>query len=83
MKLHAIVDACHSGSVMDLPFSAMSYNGVPQWRSEYQWQPRAHKVPLGSSWILAGKVEGGRRWMILERYALAVRVRMQTSQAGS
>lgn len=49
VKLHAIVDACHSGSVMDLPFSAMSYGGVPQWRSEYQWQPRAHKVPMGGN----------------------------------
>ncbi|KAL6778253.1 hypothetical protein ACKKBG_A17500 [Auxenochlorella protothecoides x Auxenochlorella symbiontica] len=54
VKLHAIVDACHSGSVMDLPFSAMSYNGVPQWRSEYQWQPRAHKGTAGGFAVQIG-----------------------------
>lgn len=44
VKLHAVIDACHSGSVMDLPYSAHPINGMPQWRSEYSWQPRSHKV---------------------------------------
>lgn len=34
-KLHAIIDACHSGSVMDLPFTASSRGGYPTWESQY------------------------------------------------
>lgn len=36
VKLHAIIDACHSGSTMDLPYSAVVSNGsYAQWTSQY------------------------------------------------
>lgn len=35
VKLHAIIDACHSGSVMDLPFTATCHAGYLRWESEY------------------------------------------------
>lgn len=35
VKLHAIIDACHSGTAMDLPFSASCVGGYAHWVSEY------------------------------------------------
>lgn len=43
VKLHAIIDACHSGSVMDLPFQAHVRGGYAQWESSYHYT-RSHKV---------------------------------------
>lgn len=34
VKLHAIIDACHSGSVMDLPYTATCHAGYLRWESE-------------------------------------------------
>lgn len=34
VKLHAIIDACHSGSVLDLPFTATCHHGYLRWESE-------------------------------------------------
>ena len=35
-RLHAIVDACHSGSVLDLPYRSKIKNGQPVWKQEYK-----------------------------------------------
>jgi hypothetical protein len=46
VKLHAIIDACHSGSVMDLPFQAHVRGGYAQWESTYHFT-RTHKGTAG------------------------------------
>ncbi|KAL4438686.1 hypothetical protein ABPG77_006290 [Micractinium sp. CCAP 211/92] len=46
VKLHAIIDACHSGSVMDLPFQAHVRGGYAQWESSYHYT-RSHKGTAG------------------------------------
>ena len=38
--LHAIVDACHSGSVLDLPYRSNIKNGQPLWKQAYARQTR-------------------------------------------
>lgn len=43
VRLHAIIDACHSGSVLDLPYQAIVNNGVITWNSAYAGQTRAWK----------------------------------------
>lgn len=48
MKLHAIIDACHSGSVMDLPYQAHVRGGYAQWEASYHYT-RSHKVGARSS----------------------------------
>jgi metacaspase-1 len=36
VKLHAIIDACHSGSALNLPYSAtVKQDGYPRWESQY------------------------------------------------
>lgn len=45
-RLHAIVDACHSGSVLDLPHRAKIKSGQPVWKQEYARQTRVWKVVL-------------------------------------
>lgn len=49
VKLHAVVDACHSGSVMDLPYSASVNDQTNQafWRSEYSRPTRLYKGTAG------------------------------------
>lgn len=47
VKFHAIIDACHSGSVMDLPFRATVSNGVATWSSEYAGPTRTWKGTAG------------------------------------
>ena len=47
VKLHAIIDSCHSGSVLDLPFSATVKNGTAQWDSAYHRPTRAWKGTNG------------------------------------
>ena len=44
VRLHAIIDACHSGSVMDLEFRCEFQGGQPVWTNEYSQQPRVWKV---------------------------------------
>lgn len=48
VKLHAVVDACHSGSAFDLPYHSTVHGGQAHWQSEYRYQTRAHKVWWGS-----------------------------------
>lgn len=42
--LHCIIDACHSGSVMDLPYRAKIKYGKPVWKNEYTAPTRSWKV---------------------------------------
>ena len=44
VRLHAIIDACHSGSVMDMEFRCEFQGGQPVWTNEYSQQPRVWKV---------------------------------------
>ena len=46
-RLHCIIDACHSGSVMDLEFRCEFQGGQPVWTNEYSQQPHVWKV-----WVL-------------------------------
>ena len=34
VKLHSVIDACHSGSVLDLPYVATCHHGYLRWESE-------------------------------------------------
>jgi hypothetical protein len=34
VKLHSVIDACHSGSVLDLPLTATCHHGYLRWESE-------------------------------------------------
>lgn len=49
VKLHAIIDACHSGSVLDLEYRAEFQNGVPVWTNEYSKRPHVYKVKFNPS----------------------------------
>lgn len=44
VRLHAIIDACHSGSVLDLEYRAEFQNGLPVWTNEYSKRPSVYKV---------------------------------------
>ncbi len=35
VRLHAIIDACHSGTALDLPYRCQHNYGVVQWQQEY------------------------------------------------
>lgn len=43
-RLHAVIDACHSGSVLDLQYRSKIKNGQPQWKEEYTRQTSVYKV---------------------------------------
>ncbi len=43
-KLHCIIDACHSGSVMDLPYRSKIKHGQPHWKEEYAGPTSVWKV---------------------------------------
>lgn len=64
VKLHAVVDACHSGSTFDLPYHAYIKNGRAQWRNSYERGTRVHKVGVlwagsaGAQGMLCGSVQG-------------------------
>ena len=50
VRLHAVIDACHSGSAMDLEFRCKVKQAGLNWKSEYSHRPKAYKVhisPLG------------------------------------
>lgn len=47
VKLHAIIDSCHSGSVLDLPYQATVRNGSATWNSAYHRPTRAWKGTNG------------------------------------
>jgi hypothetical protein len=44
VRLHAVVDACHSGSVMDLEYRCKSKHGDIHWKMEYARQPSVYKA---------------------------------------
>jgi hypothetical protein len=46
-KLHAVVDACHSGSTFDLPYRTEMTAAGASWEREYNHQPRAYKGTRG------------------------------------
>jgi hypothetical protein len=46
VRLHAIIDACHSGSVLDMEYRAEFQNGLPVWTNEYSKRPNVYKVRL-------------------------------------
>lgn len=46
VRLHAVIDACHSGSAMDLEFRCKSKHGDIQWKMEYDHQPSVYKVNI-------------------------------------
>lgn len=44
VRLHAIIDACHSGSVLDLEFKCKVKDAGVTWKNEYSRQPSTYKV---------------------------------------
>ncbi|KAL3143777.1 hypothetical protein ABBQ32_003606 [Trebouxia sp. C0010 RCD-2024] len=52
--LHCIIDACHSGSVMDLPYRAKIKYGKPVWKNEYTAPTRSWKGTNGGEAIQFG-----------------------------
>ena len=42
--LHCVIDACHSGSVMDLPYRSKIKYGKPVWKNEYTVPTKKWKV---------------------------------------
>lgn len=59
VKLHCIIDACHSGSVMDLPFQAHVRGGYAQWEAAYHFT-RTHKVGQEGGACCKGPSAAGR-----------------------
>ncbi|CAN6306405.1 unnamed protein product [Urochloa humidicola] len=48
VKLHAIVDTCHSGTILDLPYLCrLSRTGYWQWEEHYRPSGARQKVPNG------------------------------------
>lgn len=55
VKLHAIIDACHSGSVMDLPYMATCHSGYLRWESENNpWRPAPYQGTSGGFCVQFG-----------------------------
>ncbi|GAB4823694.1 hypothetical protein N2152v2_010740 [Parachlorella kessleri] len=54
VKLHAVVDACHSGSAFDLPFHATVAGGYSHWQSEYRGYMRSNKGTAGGFCVQFG-----------------------------
>ena len=44
VRLHAIIDACHSGSVLDLEYRAEFRSSAPVWTNEYSRRPSVYKA---------------------------------------
>ncbi|CAN6284503.1 unnamed protein product [Urochloa humidicola] len=48
VKLHAIVDTCHSGTILDLPYLCrLSRTGYWQWEKHYRPSGMLQKIPNG------------------------------------
>ena len=60
VKLHAVIDACHSGSVLDLPFTAAldPRGGGVRWESEYHHLDTRVAAMKGTSGGFAGEWRG-------------------------
>jgi hypothetical protein len=44
VRLHAIIDACHSGSALDLEFKCKVKDTGVRWKNEYTRRPSTYKV---------------------------------------
>ena len=44
VRLHAVIDACHSGTAMDLEFRCKVKHGEINWKMEYDHQPSVYKA---------------------------------------
>lgn len=44
VRLHAVIDACHSGTAMDLEYRCKVKHGEINWKMEYDHQPSVYKV---------------------------------------
>ena len=44
VRLHAIIDACHSGTALDLEYRCKVKSSGLHWKREYARQPRMYKV---------------------------------------
>ena len=49
VRLHAIIDACHSGSALDLEFKCKVKDTGVKWKPEYTRRPAAYKVIAAQS----------------------------------
>ena len=60
VRLHAIIDACHSGSMLDLEVQAECKNGDTHWRNEYKKRPKRYKVrcPCPKHKLIFGACKG-------------------------
>ncbi|KAK9803281.1 hypothetical protein WJX72_006942 [[Myrmecia] bisecta] len=54
VRLHAVIDACHSGSMLDLEYRAKVKGGVPTWKNEYRRRPSVYKGTMGGEAIQFG-----------------------------
>ncbi|KAK9819981.1 hypothetical protein WJX72_004748 [[Myrmecia] bisecta] len=54
VRLHAVIDACHSGTVMDLPYSCKTQQGRVDWATEYSHPTSAYKGTAGGLAIQFG-----------------------------
>lgn len=46
VRLHAIIDACHSGTALDLEFRCKVKSSGITWKNEYTHRPSVYKVRL-------------------------------------
>ena len=46
VRLHAIIDACHSGTALDLEYRCKVKSSGIHWKMEYDHQPSVYKVSL-------------------------------------
>ncbi len=47
VRLHAVIDACHAGSMLDLEWRAKARAGPIFWKQEYAYQPLTYKGTAG------------------------------------
>ena len=59
VRLHAVIDACHSGTVLDLEYRCKVKSSGLQWKMEYAHQPSVYKVRVA--------IEGGQGLVALGR----------------
>ena len=46
VRLHAIIDACHSGTALDLEYRCKVKSSGIHWKNEYTHRPSVYKVGL-------------------------------------
>ena len=44
VRLHAVIDACHSGTALDLEYRCKVKSSGIHWKMEYAHRPRVYKV---------------------------------------